>query len=130
MKKPHAHLNRHKKLFDKIQHWFLIKILNKLEREGNFLILIKASMKDLQLTSYLVIKAEFGASLVVLWLRICLPMEGTWVWNPVWEDPTCFGATKPELQQVPTPEALTPYSPYSTSREATVMRSLCTTERE
>ena len=34
-------------------------------------------------------------SLVVQWLRICLPMQGTQVWSLVWEDPTCCGATKP-----------------------------------
>ena len=27
-------------------------------------------------------------SLVVQWLRICLPMKGTWVRTLVWEDPT------------------------------------------
>ena len=36
-----------------------------------------------------------GASLVAQWLRICLPMQGTWVRALVWEDPTCRGATKP-----------------------------------
>ena len=36
-----------------------------------------------------------GASLVVQWLRICLPMQGTQVRSLVWEDPTCRGATKP-----------------------------------
>ena len=35
------------------------------------------------------------ASLVVQWLRICLPMQGTRVRALVWEDPTCRGATKP-----------------------------------
>ena len=35
------------------------------------------------------------ASLVVLWLRICLEMLGTPVQSLVWEDPTCCGATKP-----------------------------------
>ena len=34
-------------------------------------------------------------SLVVQWLRICLPMQGTWVRSLVQEDPTCCGATKP-----------------------------------
>ena len=29
------------------------------------------------------------------WLRIHLPMQGTWVQPLVWEDPTCCGATKP-----------------------------------
>ena len=35
------------------------------------------------------------ASLVAQWLRICLPMQGTWVRALVWEDPTCRGATRP-----------------------------------
>ena len=34
-------------------------------------------------------------SLVVQWLRICLPMQGTQVQTLVQEDPTCRGATKP-----------------------------------
>ena len=38
---------------------------------------------------------EHWASLVVQWLRICLPMQGTWVRALVWEDPTCRGATGP-----------------------------------
>ena len=37
-----------------------------------------------------------GASLVVQWLRICLPMQGTRVRTLLWEDPTCWGATRPE----------------------------------
>ena len=36
-----------------------------------------------------------GASLVVRWLRVCLPMQGTRVRALVWEDPTCRGATGP-----------------------------------
>ena len=36
-----------------------------------------------------------GASLVVQWLRICLPMQGTRVRALVWEDLTCRGATRP-----------------------------------
>ena len=34
------------------------------------------------------------ASLVAQWLRIRLPMQGTWVLALVQEDPTCRGATK------------------------------------
>ena len=37
-----------------------------------------------------------GASLVVQWLRIRLPMQGTWVRALVREDPTCRRATTPE----------------------------------
>ena len=35
------------------------------------------------------------ASLVVQWLRICLPMQETRVRALVWEDPTCRGASRP-----------------------------------
>ena len=34
-------------------------------------------------------------SLVVQWLRICLPTQGTQVPSLVREDPTCLGAAKP-----------------------------------
>ena len=34
-----------------------------------------------------------GTSLVIQWLRICLPMQGTQVQSNQ-EDPTCLGATK------------------------------------
>ena len=40
-------------------------------------------------------ESSFGASLVVQWLRICLPTQGTWVRALVWEDPTYRGGTKP-----------------------------------
>ena len=35
-----------------------------------------------------------GASLVILCLRLCLSMKGTWVQSLVQEDPTCHKATK------------------------------------
>ena len=41
------------------------------------------------------LKNIFRASLVVQWLRISLPMQGTRVQALVWEDPTCRGATRP-----------------------------------
>ena len=40
-------------------------------------------------------KLRERASLVAQWLRVCLPMQGTWVRALVWEDPTCRGATRP-----------------------------------
>ena len=40
-------------------------------------------------------KRDLGASLVVQWLRIRLPMQGTQVRALVWEGPTCRGATRP-----------------------------------
>ena len=41
------------------------------------------------------LKSIMGASLVAQWLRIHLPMQGTWVQALVREDPTCHRATKP-----------------------------------
>ena len=38
---------------------------------------------------------DLMTSLMVHWLRIHLPMQGTWVWLLVWEDSTCPRATKP-----------------------------------
>ena len=40
-------------------------------------------------------KIYMGAFLVVQWLRVCLPMQGTRVRALGREDPTCSGATKP-----------------------------------
>ena len=40
---------------------------------------------------------SLGTSLVAQWLRIHLPMQGTWVRALVREDPTCRRATKPVL---------------------------------
>ena len=33
-----------------------------------------------------------GTSLVAQHLRVCLPVQGTWVQSLVWEDSTCPGA--------------------------------------
>ena len=40
-------------------------------------------------------KSLLGTSLVAQWLKIRLPMQGTWVWALVRKDPTCRGATRP-----------------------------------
>ena len=48
--------------------------------------------------SYSVIKKtnkKKWTSLVAQWWRIHLPMQETWVWSLIWEDPTCRRATKP-----------------------------------
>ena len=54
------------------------------------------------------------ASLVVQWLRICLPMQGTRFRALVWEDPTCRGATRPV--------SLCVWSLCSARREAATVR--------
>ena len=41
------------------------------------------------------LKVVYGTSLVVQWLRIHLPVQGTRVQSLIREDPTCCGATKP-----------------------------------
>ena len=61
-----------------------------------------------------------GTSLLVQWMRSCLPMKGTWVLSLVWEDPTCHRATRP------VPHNYRPCALWSVppTREATAMRSL------
>ena len=46
-------------------------------------------------TKHLNQEFDTGTSLVVQWLRICLPKQGTWVRSLVQEDSTCHRATKP-----------------------------------
>ena len=60
---------------------------------------------------------------MVRWLRVCLPMQGTWVRCLVWEDLTCLGATKPVSHPF---RAHMPQSPCRTTRESTTV----TTTRE
>ena len=71
-------------------------------------------------------------SLMVQWMGIHLPIQGTQVQSLVWEDSTCVGATKAHVPQLLSPraataEAHTPWSPRPRIREAAAMRSLCTT---
>ena len=49
-----------------------------------------------------------GTSLMVQWLRICLPVQGTWVRSLVQKDPTCCRAPTPahRLHWGCTPETL------------------------
>ena len=48
-----------------------------------------------ELSKLFVKNVDSRASLVAQWLRVCLPMQGTWVRALVREDPTCRGATGP-----------------------------------
>ena len=61
----------------------------------------------------------YRTSLVVQWLRICLPMQKTWVWSLLWKDSTCWRATEP----VHTTTDLELQSPCSATREAATTRS-------
>ena len=80
------------KAFDKIQHPSWWELSPKLKK-GTYLNIIKAKS-----TANIILNAEklkAWASLVVQWLRICLPMQETQVQALVQEDPTCCRATKP-----------------------------------
>ena len=55
-----------------------------------------ASLRD----SLGIVKNRARTFLVVEWIRICLPIQGTWVWSLVREDPTCCRATKPMCPQL------------------------------
>ena len=46
-------------------------------------------------TQVVTVKDVSRVSLAVQWLGIHLAMQGTWVRSLIWEDPTCFGITKP-----------------------------------
>ena len=63
-----------------------------------------------------------GTSLVVQWLIIRLPMQGTWVRALVLEDPTSRGATKPARHNywARAPQLL---SPHATTTEAHMPRA-------
>ena len=72
-------------------------------------------------------ETSIGTSLVVQWLRIRLPMQGTRVRSLVREDPTCCRATKPVHPQLLSlcsrarePQLL---SPRATTNEACVPRA-------
>ena len=49
---------------------------------------------------HLSLRKNWRTSLVVQWLRIPLPMQGTWVRSLVWVDSTSLGATKPAAPQL------------------------------
>ena len=63
-----------------------------------------------------------GTSLVVQWMVICLPVQGTKVQSPVREDPTCCGAVS--LCATTTEVHVTRAYLYA-EREASMVRSLC-----
>ena len=54
---------------------------------------LNESSSNTLMTHFKIIKKDF---LVVQWLRIHLPTQGTEVQSVVWEDSTCHGATKPK----------------------------------
>ena len=56
-----------------------------------------------EVIKFCVQKPQYSTSLLVQWLRICLPMEGTQVQPLIQEDHTCHRATKPMVHQLVCP---------------------------
>ena len=54
---------------------------------------------------------KHGTSLVVHWLKICLPMQGTWIRSLVWEDSICREAAKPDSRSYRVMQPLKPQHP-------------------
>ena len=54
-----------------------------------------ADRKELTREAWCALTNVEGTSLVVQWLRICLPIQGTQVWSLAQEDLICCRATKP-----------------------------------
>ena len=73
----------------------VIHHINKLKNKNHMIISIDVEKAFHKIQHTFMIKLSRGTSLVAQWLRICLPMKGTWVRAPAQEDPTCHGATKP-----------------------------------
>ena len=75
----------------------------------------------------------FRASLVMQWLRIHLPMQGTRVRALVREYPTCHGATKPMCHNywacALEPASYNYWSPHDTTTEACMPRA-CALQQE
>ena len=80
-----------------------------------------------------IIKATRWTSLMVQWIRICLPMQGAWVWSLVWDDSRCLGASRALASQLLSPCSLTFRPPLLslcvTATEAEVPRA-CTPQQE
>ena len=80
----------------------------------------------------------------MIWLRICLPTQGTRVGSLVWEDSTCSGATKssksqllnskttttevhaPQQEKIPKCEAFTPRKRVAPTRKTATRERLHT----
>ena len=71
----------------------MLREINQTEKDKYCMISLMWNLKNKQKNKNK--NKLMGASLVVRWLRIRLPMQGTQVQALVRENPTCRGATKP-----------------------------------
>ena len=70
-------------------------LLSILPQSGMKLFFGTIAVVSQTLQEFRLLKTNLGTSLVVQWLRIRLPVQGTRVRALVREDPTCHEATKP-----------------------------------
>ena len=77
---------------DKSGHLTLFLIL-----EGKFKLFTFEYAASLSYMVFIMLRyiLSIGTSLVVQWLRICLPMQRTWVQFLVWEDSSAMGQISP-----------------------------------
>ena len=81
---------------NKIQLYTTAMNLTMLNKRNQTQTLCLHSYKVQNLTKIIyAVRSRSGTSLVVQWLRIQLPIQGTQVRSLVREDPTCHGATRP-----------------------------------
>ena len=79
----------------KIHLWVFSNCLRSPKTFSNIFIEKNSHVRGPVQFKHVLFKGQLWASLVAQWLRIHLPMQGTWVWSLVQEDPTCHGATGP-----------------------------------
>ena len=122
----------------------VVEVDSLIKKKDLFLHIWKCTtFPSLQKSNFCLLDNIIRTSLVVQWLKMCLPMQGTQVPSLVPEDPTCRGATKPVRHNYwacapePTnhncwarvPQLLEPACPRACApqqRQATAMRSLRT----
>ena len=97
----------------KAPKWEVGSVSSKL---GHYIQLYITKGEGIMRTNLHLIIIASRTSLVVQWLRICLPTHGTWVQFLVQDDSICLG----ELNRCTTTEP-TLWSPWSTTKETTVI---------
>ena len=86
--------NTHRKKISEGSHTRLLTVGRKIGRKGKkYVSVLKFFITSIEYFCYFK-KQVSGTSLLIHWLRVCPPMQGTQVWVLVWEDSTCYGATK------------------------------------
>ena len=72
-----------------------LRVINLPQEDVHYV--VSLTMLDVNVQKDLGSKCSACTSLVVQWLRICLPVQEAWVPSLVPEDPTCLRATKAML---------------------------------